>query len=1164
MGDAKTFVDAILGFLVDSVAPVADALEDPTAFVGLLADLGWSPEGTPGAGVVGGALPIGELITTARTELETLRAIESPKEQDLIPLVTAVTALTAAIATAGSPDALLPAPLNDQVFWEELAADLPAHLLALALARAKPVVLAVFRLFGVITTEPVPSHPMRRPEHERWVVHWDNLGLALSDPGELMKRAYGWGGTFKHLELQTRLLDLARLFGIPAWIWDADRDRIEHYYGEGVDPPVRLLRVPLYGVAAVDEVAVWLELGLDVFPVPEAPGQAGRPAPDPTGLVVSPYAQGGVGARVSITEAIAVEVSGLLDASDPIGLKITPTGASVVTSDQPPDVTLGVALVVQPPAGVALLGTSTGTGITLQSAELGLELLDVLRPNPEIRIRVGVTQLRVHILLGGADSFLGKLTNGGSIDARTDLMIAWSSRSGLRFDGSGALELVLGLHAKIGTVEITELGVAVEITGGVVGVSAYVSGKGVIGPVAASVAKIGARLELRPGADGPVGGAELGLAFRPPEGLGLRVNAGPVTGGGFISFDPKNGRYAGILQIRVMAISVTVIGLLDTKLPGDEQGFSFLLIVAVKFSPIQLGYGFTLNGVGGLAGINRTIVVKVLQDGVRTGSVDHILFPEDPVRDAPQLISDLRAIFPPAKDRYVFGPMVALGWGASIIELQLGIVLELPMPIRILILGQINVALPTPDEAVVELHLDVLGVIDFGAKMISIDASLHDSRIAAFDLWGDMAMRLSWGEKPVFVVSIGGFHPAFPALPDFPKLRRLTIALGTGENPRIGMQTYLAITANTAQVGARAEIYAEAGGYNIYGWLGFDALLTFEPFKFEVAFGAGIALRRGTTVLAGIHLEATLTGPTPFRIVGEAAVSVLFFEVKVAVDHIFGESRTITVTASSPWGALKVAVEDKRNWSALLPPFAAPHVTITVATAAGGAPEPVLVDPLGGLALIQKEVPLDRDLTMFGQGALAFPQRFAVRLGEVQVGVGGVPAPEVTRTAFAPAQFEQLDDAAKLSRPSFEDMDAGLAISSDAVAFTRGGGVRGAEARYETVTIEKPQRPPTPVGSWVMPAAQQASVLGRVATARGAHLAAGLDRFAPGADEPQLVGLAAEEFVVASADDLAVRTDVLAAPAAKGAASAALDRWLAGRPEDRGRLQVVPVTDVAA
>src|SRR4051794_12891688 len=100
MGDAKTFVDAILGFVIDAVAPVAEALEDPEALVGLLKDLGWTPTAAPPSGAAGGALPIGQLVMTARNELATLRGKKDPSEEDLVPLVSAVSGLAAALATA--------------------------------------------------------------------------------------------------------------------------------------------------------------------------------------------------------------------------------------------------------------------------------------------------------------------------------------------------------------------------------------------------------------------------------------------------------------------------------------------------------------------------------------------------------------------------------------------------------------------------------------------------------------------------------------------------------------------------------------------------------------------------------------------------------------------------------------------------------------------------------------------------------------------------------------------------------------------------------------------------------------------------------------------------------------------------------------------------------
>src|SRR4030095_10935237 len=48
---------------------------------------------------------------------------------------------------------------------------------------------------------------------------------------------------------------------------------------------------------------------------------------------------------------------------------------------------------------------------------------------------------------------------------------------------------------------------------------------------------------------------------------------------------------------------------LTTHLPGGKPGYSLLVIVSAEFSPVQLGLGFMLVGVGGLLGIQRTVAV---------------------------------------------------------------------------------------------------------------------------------------------------------------------------------------------------------------------------------------------------------------------------------------------------------------------------------------------------------------------------------------------------------------------------------------------------------------------------------------------------------------------------------------------------------------------------
>src|SRR5262249_695346 len=240
---------------------------------------------------------------------------------------------------------------------------------------------------------------------------------------------------------------------------------------------------------------------------------------------------------------------------------------------------------------------------------------------------------------------------------------------------------------------------------------------GTIGPVALVVENVGVTMlcEFKPGNLGPV---NFTPKFKWPTSVGVAVAAGPVAGGGFVSFDAANHRYSGILHLQIPAGAVTIIGIVETKLPGGRDGYSFLLIVSVEFSPIQLGYGFTLNGVGGLAGIHRGMNLEALRSGVYTGSVEHILFPKNPVANAPPLIIDVSRIFPVVENSYTFGPMAKIGWGGSIITITLGIVIQLPSPVRIALLGQVGLFLPDPDDPVVELHVDFVASIDFDAKLL--------------------------------------------------------------------------------------------------------------------------------------------------------------------------------------------------------------------------------------------------------------------------------------------------------------------------------------------------------------------------------------------------------------------------------------------------------------
>ena len=764
----------------------------------------------------------------------------------------------------------------------------------------------------------------------------------------------------------------------------------------------------------------------------------------------------------------------------------------------------------------------------------------------ELRLEIGASASGSLFALtpAEADGFLQSVLGSVPTDVSLSGKITWSSSFGAALDGVPGTTFVIPINQRMATVELKTAVISFQSVAGGFNATAGFSGDGSLGPLSVAVQNVGLTLRLaKAGAN-----YELEVLFKPPDGLGASLDAGPITGGGFLDIDTPNGRYAGILQLAVFGISVTAIALIDTHLPGGAKGFSFLVIITGEFPPIQLSFGFTLNGLGGIFGIERTLVIDALRDAVLRHSLDHILFAKDPIAHANEIISDLRAIFPPAQDEFVFGPMAKLGWGTpTLVDAELGIVLSLPSGVFAL-LGSLNAYIPLKEVPVVELHIDIAGLLDPVQKTLEFFASLHDSRIAQYTMYGDAAFVLTWGDSPSFLFSLGGFNPHFQPPPGFRTLKRLTVELGFGSNPRISMQNYIAVTSNTLQFGAKAELYAAAGPFNVHGWIGFDALLILSPFSFIVDFSAGIEFREDDNVLASVHLDATLSGPRPWHAWGEASISLFLFDASVHFDATVGDATPAAVPAIDPKPPLLAAIADAHNWNAEPPPNYLQVVTLTPPDSDKTA---LLVDPVGGITLRERVLPLDETITKFAETKLAAPTKFAVD----RVTIGGADAGNLTPVSepFPRAQFEEMTDQQKLSLPSFEPMHAGFTVAS---AAAKSGDVQSDTLEYITEYFDAPGAL-RPGEIYQLSSGMQRAMSYTSASAKAAIRADGLQKYARGAFEKSNVVLSDETYLVVSADDLTTEPGALETPAGKGAASRALTDFLLANPERRGQLQVI-------
>ncbi len=1072
----QDFLIQVVAEFAQAFRPLSDAFLNEESFDGFLGQFGWKLE--TGANIqqvkdIFGNLPdiIGNIEPLTTNLLNALKNNQVPDLADFQQVITLVkSAINLINKINGNPLAVLE-PFSKPEFQNTFPDEAMQYLVFRYLERRTPRLFGVLYLLGVFH-EPEPDSTRPRPHYSPYRTNWQMLSVIFGNPQDVFKEAYGWGKADFGQSLQQgqepgqRLLMIAlfRLidgFGIPAGLFPPSDPDLNRYYNSA-NPSrntVPKVSAQLFRRVIVDETAHTIEFGqLNLVALPVPPhGQTGAPS---AGLAVYPFLAGGFDiTAIPLSDNVKISIKGGFESAGGIQVELYSDGASVSTSNPSAALDAVVRLLAERPTSAPwiLVGRKDSTHLWLAKAHLTLQAKGPIQ-DVEAIIDAAADAAAFVLDFGEGDGFLNKIFGDDPQVINLATSIRWSSHRGLTIAGSLSPEINLALHQSIGDVIRLEnllirlkAGDAIGNKPSPVLIQLAVSGRVTLGPVLGTVDRVGVQAALTfPESGGNMGPVNLALSFKPPDGLGFAIDANAVVGGGYLRFDNDNGQYGGVLQLEVKGgIAIKAIGLITTKMPDGSPGFSLLIIITVEFSPIQLGYGFTLNGVGGLAGFNRTMNVDALRDGIKNRALDSIMFPPDPIAHAQKIISDLQTVFPPALGRFVFAPMVKLGWGSGILIIEIGLVLELPSPLVLAIMGKLHLKLPplkqggddSESKNVVEIHMDVLGILDFDRSEASVDAILYDSRLVVFPITGGMAMRLRWGSNPVFIISIGGFNPRFTPPPSFPLLDRLGLQLSYDKDSlhaRLRLESYLAVTPNTLQFGARIDVYAELVSLaTVAGFLGFDALIEFHPFYFIVDLYGGVSVAAfGLTF--SVDLLLTLSGPTPFVGNGHATVNFLG-KHEVPIHFIIGEEEPVpALPPVDPLDELTNALGDLRNWSAVLPAGSSMLVTLRQLSTAE-MKDKVLAHPLGELTVRQKVLPFGIALERFGAAVPTTPGPFEID----RFKLGGTELPKIApdrldtlaiRDAFARGQFVNLSEDAKLSSPCFEPFRCGQTrIGTDAI-----------------------------------------------------------------------------------------------------------------------------------
>ncbi len=710
-----------------------------------------------------------------------------------------------------------------------------------------------------------------------------------------------------------------------------------------------------------------------------------------------------------------------------------------------PRVELALTLTRAVGASPQTIGVADGTRL-----EMGL---------PELRIAASADgeELDVDLLLhseattltlAAPEGLLRRLLPDEPLTVETGFGIGWRSGRGVYLEGGDGLAVHLPLHTSIAdvlTVHAAHFVLAPADRGLVLLSTVTASSR--LGPLSLVVERVGVEVacDFPANLDGNLGPMDLAFDFKPPDGVGVSLEVGPVKGGGFVDYVSDTGGYVGAMELQIGTLGLTAFGIIDTQMSDGSDGFSMLVLVTGRFTPIPIGFGFTLNAIGGLLGLHRDVDVDALFAVIRAGTARDLLAPENPVRDAPQLVRQASALFPVARGQHVFGPTLQLGWGSpkQVITLDLGLAVTLPDPLRFILIGTVRAVLPDKKLAIARLNVDIAGVLDLSASRFDLEGRIFDSVIQAIPITGGFAMRSSWGRDRSFVFSIGGVHPGFTPPANFPMLDRMGVDLSRGSSFQFRLGGYFAITSNSLQLGARADFKVRKGSFALLADIGFDALLIFDPFRMDLQIYAGASIKRGNRTLLSLRIEARLQGPGPWQISGKASFRILFLKVSIGFSKSFGQQPSELAAPVNAEALIIAALMNTRSWIE----EGASHAGDIVLEGVGEA-----LGPYSPLAVQQKVAPLELRLDQLGGRRLIGRSQFQI----LRIIIAGeeLPSMKQLKGAFAPAQFIKMDERERLSAPCFEDLVAGASFAGDGVVKAEGS--LTADTSMEMIILDAP------------------------------------------------------------------------------------------------------------
>jgi hypothetical protein len=330
------------------------------------------------------------------------------------------------------------------------------------------------------------------------------------------------------------------------------------------------------------------------------------------------------------------------------------------------------------------------------------------------------------------------------------------------------------------------------------------------------------------------------------EGLGINYSKPPLTIAGSLI---KRGEdwYEGDLLIKAQSFQVGVLGSYRLiSIDGTEGGKKVpSLFIFGTFSGVLGGPpAFFVTGLALGGGYNRRLIIPPVEEISRFPLITAVTNPTsfNECRDA------MATFVPPSYGDYWLAAGVrftSFKMADSFALFSVSFGNRLQFALTGLTVLSVPPAAPTP---AVRAELAIRAVLDPDAGVLSIEGRLTTNSYIFTDqlrLTGGFAFFVWFGnakEAGDFVITLGGYHPQFPAPLHYPVVPRVGIRGQLSTMLSFAGEAYLAITPSCVMGGLRFEAAFAAAGLRAAFLATADFVVAWAPFHYDARIGIAISI----------------------------------------------------------------------------------------------------------------------------------------------------------------------------------------------------------------------------------------------------------------------------------------------------------------------------------